>query len=138
MKRLMFVLGDPNTGKGVITTALSHAIGDYFGAFNAESLAHKETSQDAAQVMRFMLLLRYKRIVVSNELKSKVELDGNFIKKFASGGDPLVGRTHCGEETTFIAHFLGLIFANDINKITPFGISKTPKYNGKKSHGIIF
>ena len=120
MKRLLFVLGDPNTGKGVITTAVSHAIGDYFGAFNAESLAHRETSQDPAQVMRFMLLLRYKRIVISNEIQSKVELAGNFLKKFASGGDPLVGRTHCGEETTFIAHFLGLIFANDINKITPY------------------
>lgn len=120
MKRILFAIGDTNCGKGVITTATSLSIGDYFGSFNAESLAHRESSQDEAQIMRWVLLLRYKRIIISNEMKSGITLNGNFIKKICSGGDTLIGRTHCKEETEFNTHFLPIILDNDMNKITPY------------------
>lgn len=120
MKRILFAIGDTNCGKGVISTAISLSIGDYYGSFNAESLANRNTSQDEAQIMRWVLLLRYKRIVVSNEMKSGMTLNGNFIKKISSGGDELIGRTHCKEEEHFITHFLPIILDNDMNKITPY------------------
>ena len=120
MKRILFAIGDTNCGKGVITTATSLSIGDYYGSFNAESLAHRESSQDEAQIMRWVMLLRYKRIIISNEMKSGMTLNGNFIKKICSGGDSLIGRTHCKEETEFNTHFLPIILDNDMNKITPY------------------
>ena len=120
MKRILFAIGDTNCGKGIITTATSKSIGDYFGAFNAESLAHRETSQEEAQIMRWVMLNRYKRIIISNEMKSGMTLNGNFIKKICSGGDTLIGRTHCKEETEFCTHFLPIILDNDMNKIMPY------------------
>jgi hypothetical protein len=120
MKRILFGLGDTNCGKGVLTIAMMNSCGDYVGSFNAENLAYKETSQDEAQIMRWCLLLRYKRIIFSNEMKSNIELNGNFIKKISSGGDPLIGRTHCKEETEFNTHFLPVCLANDMNKIKPY------------------
>lgn len=120
MKRILFAIGDTNCGKGVITTATSLSIGDYFGSFNAESIAHRETSQDEAQIMRWVMLLRYKRIIISNEMKSGIVLNGNFIKKISSGGDPLIGRTHCKEETEFNTHFLPIVLDNDMNNINPY------------------
>ena len=120
MKRILFAIGDTNCGKGVITTSTSLSIGDYFGSFNAESLAHRESSQDEAQIMRWVMLLRYKRIIISNEMKSGITINGNFAKKISSGGDDLTGRTHCKEETEFNTHFLPIILDNDMNKITPY------------------
>ena len=99
---------------------MMNSCGDYVGSFNAENMAYKETSQDEAQIMRWCLLLRYKRIIFSNEMKSNIELNGNFIKKISSGGDPLIGRTHGGEETEFNTHFLPVCLANDMNRIKPY------------------
>ena len=81
MKRLIFAIGDTNCGKGISTNAISYLIGDYFGSFNAKNLSYRESSQDEAQIMRWALLLRYKRIIVSNEMKADIVLNGNLFKK---------------------------------------------------------
>lgn len=120
MKRILFCLGETDCGKSTITTALSLSCGDYFGAFNAENLAFRNTSTDEAAQMRWCLLLRFKRIIISNEMKSTLELNGNMIKKISSGGDKLIGRTHGAEEQSFITHFLPICFSNDMNKIKPY------------------
>lgn len=120
MKRIMFCLGETDCGKSTITTALSLSCGDYFGSFNAENLAFRNTSTDEAAQMRWCMLLRFKRIIISNEMKSTLELNGNMIKKISSGGDKLIGRTHCAEEQQFITHFLPICFSNDMNKIKPY------------------
>jgi hypothetical protein len=120
MKRMLFAIGNTNCGKGVITTAISMSIGDYFGSFNAESLAHRTSSNDEAQIMRWVMLLKYKRIIISNEMKSGMVLNGNFLKKICSGGDELTGRTHCKEETAFVTHFLPIILDNDMAMISPY------------------
>ena len=120
MKRILFGLGGTNGGKSVLTMALQYACGDYYGTFNAVNLCCKNNVNDEAQNMRWCLLLRYARIIVSSELKSDVNIDGNSIKKVSSGGDPLVARGHCSNEQSFVPHFLALAFANDIKKITPY------------------
>jgi len=120
MKRCLFGLGCSNAGKGVLTNAILKSFGDYAGSFNAESMAYRKTMNDEAQIMRAFMLLAFKRIIISNELKSTVELNGNMIKKIASGGDELVGRLHCGNETAFQTHFIPLILANDLPKIKPY------------------
>lgn len=120
MKRILFGLGPSNSGKGVLTTACMLSLGDYVGSFNAENLAYRQTSQDEAQIMRWAMLLRYKRIIFSNEIKSTCELNGNQIKKIASGGDTLIGRNHGQHETEFITHFLPVVLANDLPRIRPY------------------
>ena len=120
LKRLFMCLGDSNTGKSTLTKALQSSFGEYVGTFNAECFNHKETSQDEAQIMRWALLMRFKRIIFSNELSTKGKLNGSMMKKVSSGGDSLVGRTHGKEETSFTPHFIANIFANDINEITPY------------------
>jgi len=120
MKKILFAIGPTNSGKGVLTTSLMLSLGDYCGSFNAENLAYRETSQDEGAVMRWALLACHKRLILSNEIKQNVELDGNKIKKIASGGDTLIGRTHCKEEQEFITQFLPIVLCNDINKISPY------------------
>ena len=120
MKRILFGVGVSNSGKGVLTTACMKALGDYVGSFNAGNLVHRNTSQEEAQIMRWALLLRFKRIIFSNELKSDAVLDGTQIKKISSGGDELVGRDHCKSETEFVSHFVPIVLANDVPKIKPY------------------
>ena len=120
LKRIEFGLGGTDRGKSTITTACLSSLGDYAGSFNAENLAYRNTSQDEAQIMRWALLLRHKRVIVSNKMKSTVELNGNMIKKISSGGDRIIGRKHCQEETSFICDFLAICMSNDINRIKPY------------------
>ena len=118
MKRILFGLGETNAGKSTIVKACVNTFGDYIGSFNAENLSNRNTSADEAAQMRWALLLRWKRIIFSNEIKMNVELNGNTIKKVSSGGDELIGRVHGDVETGFIPHFLAIAFANDIPKIS--------------------
>jgi phage/plasmid-associated DNA primase len=120
LKRIVFGLGGTNRGKSTITTACINSFGDYAGAFNAENLAYRNSSQDEAQIMRWALLLQHKRIIFSNEMKSTVELNGNMIKKISSGGDRIIGRKHCQEETGFVCDFLAFCMSNDLNNIKPY------------------
>lgn len=120
MKNIMFCLGDTDCGKSTLTTAITLSCGDYVGSFNAENLAYRNTSNDEAQIMRWAMLLRYKRFIFSNEMKSTSEINGNMIKKIASGGDNLIGRNHGKAEEEFITHFLPICFANDLPRIKPY------------------
>lgn len=119
-KRVLFYIGETDCGKGVLTTAIVNSCGDYIGSFNAESLAHTNSSSDEAQKLRWALLVANKRIIISNEINNTVVLNGNLIKKISSGGDPIIGRQHNSNETPFYTHFLPILFSNDINKILPY------------------
>ena len=70
--------------------------------------------------MRWVMLLKNKRIIFSNEIKNKSDLDGNFIKKISSGGDRITARAHCGNETEIQPHFLACVMANDLPRIKPY------------------
>jgi len=120
MKRIMMGLGSSNCGKSILSTAIMLSCGEYAGSFNAENLAFRNTSNDEAQIMRWAMLLRFKRIIISNELKSTTELNGNMIKKISSGGDKLIGRNHGKAEEEFITHFLPIVMANDLPNIKPY------------------
>lgn len=126
LKRFMICVGEPNCGKGMLTKAIEYSFGNYFGTFNCEDLALRDFCGDEAQRLRWALLHRNKRIIISNEVsknddpkKKQIMLDGNLIKKLASGGDPISGRVHCGNETKFRPHFMMFIMVNDVPKISP-------------------
>ena len=81
MKKFLFGLVDANNGKSTIVKACQSAFGEYIGSFNAENLCFKTSGADEADQMRWALLLRYKRIIFSNEIKMSTEINGNMIKK---------------------------------------------------------
>lgn len=120
LKRIIFGLGGTNGGKSTVTKALLNSFGDYVSTFNAENLVYNNNSSDEAAKLRWAFLMRYTRLIISNELKKGVDLNGNDIKKISSGGDQLVGRIHGGLETKFTPHFMAIVLANDIPTITPY------------------
>ena len=120
MKRIIFGLGASNTGKSTITKSLLKTCSDYVGTFDGNNFAYRNTSNDSASQNRWLMLLKHKRIIFSNEIKSTIPLNGNLIKMVSSGGDSVVGRQHSGNEAEFNLSFLCVVFANDLPKITPY------------------
>lgn len=121
MKRFLVGIGPADTGKSTISSALKSACGGYYDGWNGASIALKSNITDEAQRLRWVLLLRHKRIIVSNELSSNVHIDGNMLKKMSNGGkDDLTARMHGGYETHFQVGFLPILFAQDLPKITPY------------------
>jgi hypothetical protein len=48
-----------------------NAVGEYCGSFNAENMAfNTKTGADEAAQMRWVMLEQYRRIIMSNEIKS--------------------------------------------------------------------
>ena len=120
MKKIFFGLGETNAGKSTIVIAAKSVFGDYVENFNGDNLCIKNSTSDEAQLMRWAYLLRYRRVIFSNEMKTESILSGNMIKKMSSGGDSLVGRLHGGTETSFVPHFNLFCNANDLLKIDPY------------------
>ena len=120
MKKIFFGLGETNAGKSTVVIATNNTFGDYIGSFNGENLCIRNSSGDEAQIMRWSYLLRYKRIIFSNEMKQESVLSGNIMKKFSSGGDALTARVHNGLETPFIPHYNVFCNANDLLEIKPY------------------
>jgi hypothetical protein len=121
IKKFYLCPGKTNAGKSFLGKMLALAFGQYIGYFNAESLAYtssKDTKDEAAK-MRWSLLLRFSRILLSNEVNMKKKLNGNDIKKHSSGGDKLTGRTHNKVETHYVPHYTIFCMLNDIPNIEP-------------------
>lgn len=120
MKRFLVGIGPSNTGKSILTGALRSACGSYFGDWTGANLVDRHTSQDGGQQMRWIMLLRTKRIVVSNELKSRQTLDANLMKSMSSGGeDGISAREHGGNEQQGVTtRFLPILMAQDLGKLS--------------------
>lgn len=126
IKRFLVCIGDTNCGKGMITKSIKLSCGEYADTFDAAVFINKRSSQEEAQKLRWALGSRYKRILLSNEMpmgtaKDPTQLDGNLIKKVASGGDPIIGRFHGNNEISFVPQFLMCMFVNDFPKILSSG-----------------
>ncbi len=121
LKKMFLCIGSSgDNGKSTITNALNYVLGKGFSAFNAGVFIQTKSTADEAAKNRWSLLLRYCRIIASNEIDSKAVLDGNILKKHASGGDSLQGRGHGEGEVAYVPHYMCLLFQNDIGKISPF------------------
>lgn len=120
MKRCIFGIGNSNTGKSILTNCCKSSFGGYFGDFNAVNLVYKKSNNDEAQKLRWLMLLQYKRIIISNEMQTGCNIDGNMLKKISNGGlDAITARGHIENEISFKIPFLAIVFANDINTISP-------------------
>ncbi len=79
---MFFGVGFSKTGKGTITAAMLQSCGDMVRTLNAEKFRHRGADGgDEAQKMRWALLHRHKRVIISNKCDAKAQLNGNMIKK---------------------------------------------------------
>lgn len=120
-KSFLLGVGSGDTGKSLLNSVCKNACGGYFGAFNGANIKYKAiANNDDAQALRWLLLLRWKRIGISSELPMGFPIDGNMIKKLSNGGlDPLTARMHGGNEMEFMSAMFPILFANDIDQIKP-------------------
>jgi hypothetical protein len=111
-------IGDTNCGKSTLVNMLMSTFSPYIGMFNCSNLALKD-SPDQAASLRWALLARFKRIMCASEAKEGTTFCSATVKML-SGGDVLVGRTHCAEEVSFNNHFYMMMFANVLLDFKPF------------------
>lgn len=120
-KNWITIVGKPNCGKGVMTTALLNAFEQYVGTFNMNSLKFSpQNSNDEAKKLAWYVSLIGCRVVIGNEVRmDKISLDGNLIKTLSGGGDIIKVRGQYQNEfaTEIVSTFFG--FSNDLPKISP-------------------
>lgn len=112
--------GSRNSGKGVIMKLLENAFKIYVGSFNSGVLVKKTNeTNDEAKNLSWIVKLKDKRLILSNEIDEDVVLWGKMIKKIASGGDTMVGRTNFKDEIEFVPQFTMLLNLNNIKGVNP-------------------
>lgn len=119
MKKIIFGLGKTDCGKSTITAAITKSFGGYVGTFNANNLINKPIN-DMAQSLRWSLILRFCRVIFSNEMDEDRDLNCALIKAISGETDNIVARGHCKDETSFLPHFLPICFANGMSNISPY------------------
>jgi hypothetical protein len=112
--------GSRNSGKGVIMKLLENAFKIYVGSFNSGVLVKKTNeTNDEAKNLSWIVKLKDKRLILSNEIDEGAILWGKMIKKIASGGDTMVGRTNFKDEIEFVPQFTMLLNLNNIKGVNP-------------------
>lgn len=120
-KKFYAVLGLPNCGKGTITIGLNHAFGAYVGEWNIDNVKYNPKSgTDEAKKLSWLVPMRKVRCAFSNESRmDRFNLDGNLIKKLASGGDGICMRQNFKDESIHVLPTTFFYFGNDIATISP-------------------
>ena len=112
--------GSRNSGKGVFTKLLQNAFQIFIGTFNSGVLVKKANeNSDEAKNLSWVVKLKDKRLILSNEIDEGVVLWGKMLKKLASGGDTMVGRTNFKDEIEFIPQFTMFLNLNNIKGVDP-------------------
>jgi phage/plasmid-associated DNA primase len=120
-KKLFMVIGDSNSGKGVITDLIKSAFGNFADCFNANALCSKKfSSTDYSKELSWIVQLISKRIIFSNEMNMEHTLNGNLIKTISAGGDGITARQNYKDEQIFQPQFTPFMFAQDCPKIEPY------------------
>ena len=119
-KTFIIGVGTPNSGKGVLTTALQQTFGEYIGDFQADSFKiNKFGSQDAAKELSWMQAFWKRRLGISNETGPESVYSGTRMKAASSGGDRITSRLNFQDEKAMVNMATLLMLCNDIPKIHP-------------------
>jgi len=120
-KKFMVCLGDANSSKGTITSAMRGAFGGYVVEWNANYLKYNPSSgADEAKKLSWICAIKNARLALSNECRmDKALIDGNLLKTLSSGGDQLTVRQNFRDEVpvTLFASFF--YFGNDLPEVSP-------------------
>lgn len=112
-KTIFNVVGEQNSGKGVLTDMLMNAFGKFIGIINSGAFFSKQNAQDEAKARSWMVPIKDCRIVVANEIKMDAQYDPAMIKSF-SGGDAITARQNFKDEMTFMIQATAFMFMNDV------------------------
>jgi hypothetical protein len=122
-KRWLMMLGLRNSGKGVLIAALLAAFGSgYVRDTNSGNLMVKDSRGDSAKILSWMAAVIHCRLAYSNEVSaagSSETVDGNAVKKMASGGDAYTYRTNYTDEVTRVPSFIYVLACNERPDIKP-------------------
>jgi len=119
-KVLTMVLGDTNSGKGVISEICNSAFGSFAESFNASFLSSKKFAPtDESKALSWVVPLVDKRLIFSNEINMEQSINGNLLKTITSGGDGITARQNHQDEEVFVPQFSVFMFAQDSPAIAP-------------------
>eukprot|EP00282_Hemiselmis_andersenii_P035151 CAMPEP_0169443752 /NCGR_PEP_ID=MMETSP1042-20121227/9536_1 /TAXON_ID=464988 /ORGANISM="Hemiselmis andersenii, Strain CCMP1180" /LENGTH=825 /DNA_ID=CAMNT_0009555027 /DNA_START=496 /DNA_END=2973 /DNA_ORIENTATION=- len=123
-KRWHICIGERNCSKGVLCDLLLRCFGDFVQTINSENFLIKSNtlSCDAAKSQSWTSSLEFKRLAISNEIQlqgGRARVDGNLIKRMASGGDQLEVRTNYVDETRKRLQCTMFMYCNDFPRVEP-------------------
>jgi hypothetical protein len=129
-KRWHVCMGERDSGKGVISNLLRLSFGCFVQTFNSENLLCNRLvgTGDAAKKQSWMSSLEFKRICYSNELvlgDRACKMDGNMVKRLASGGDEVEVRINYKDEERKRLQCTAFLFCNDFPPVDPTDACET-------------
>ena len=122
-KRLFFIVGEPNSGKGTITEAFRLVFASQFNTLDAKDFCAKKSDGNSALSNQHLVQGRDKRIAFLNETSRAKgqEWNAQSIKVFSNGGESISGRLNYDREAKcFINQQTGFCNMNDTPKINGF------------------
>jgi hypothetical protein len=122
-------MGERNCGKSVIVGMLECAFGGYVRTTNGENFIFKNTIGESSKALSWLVPFEFKRIITTNEItrdgENKYKINGNILKKLASGGDMMEARVNHKDEINFKIQARPFIFCNDLPPIEPSDAKET-------------
>jgi len=122
-KRLFFIIGEPNSGKGTITEVFRLAFASQFNTLDAKDFCAKKSDGNSALSNQHLVQGRDKRVAFLNETSRAKgqEWNAQAIKVFSNGGESISGRLNYDREAKcFINQQTGFCNMNDTPKINGF------------------
>ena len=122
-KRLFFIVGEPNSGKGTITEAFRLVFASQFNTLDAKDFCAKKSDGNSALSNQHLVQGRDKRVAFLNETSRAKgqEWNAQAIKVFSNGGESISGRLNYDREAKcFINQQTGFCNMNDTPKINGF------------------
>ena len=123
-KTYVIGVGNRDSGKSAITDLCKNAFNTYARTFNGEQLACSKLGGDLDLKLKWLSDFEYCRLLFSNELKSEDEnkkqlkLDGEILKRIASGGDEIQSRKIYQDAKEFSLKARMCLFMNRIPTIS--------------------
>ena len=128
-KNWVVCMGERDCGKGVLVGMLEAAFGDYCRTTNGENFVFKNNIGDSAKSFSWLIPFEFKRFCLTNEItrdeSNTYKMNGNILKKLASGGDVIEARLNHQDEINFQTQVRPMIFCNDLPPITPTDAKET-------------
>lgn len=122
-KVFLLIEGLRDCGKGCLADFLIASFKKYVCNTNAENFLQQKNDKEPAKALSWMLPLEWTRLCIMNEMsidhKGSTVMDGNKIKKCASGGDYLEARRNYQDEVQFRVQAMLMMMCNDMPEVKP-------------------
>ena len=122
-------MGERNCGKSVLVGIMESAFGGYVRTTNGENFIFKNSIGESSKALSWLIPFEFKRIITTNEItrdaENKYKINGNILKKLASGGDVMEARVNHKDEINFKIQARPFIFCNDLPPIEPADAKET-------------